>query len=90
MALPQGQGKPQQQTKVKGVVEYPIAAPAGFRPYDLLHCATFSEKLAVHITKNFLERPKVKVPLTLGIHGHKGEGKTFQCELVYQTMGVCA
>ena len=48
----------------------------------------FLKKLAVHITKNFIDLPKVKVPLILGIHGHKGEGKTFQCELVYQKMGV--
>jgi ribulose bisphosphate carboxylase small subunit/SpoVK/Ycf46/Vps4 family AAA+-type ATPase len=48
----------------------------------------FLNKLAVHITKNFIDLPKVKVPLILGIHGRKGEGKTFQCELVYQKMGV--
>lgn len=48
----------------------------------------FLNKLAVHITKNFLDLPKVKVPLILGIHGRKGEGKTFQCQLVYQKMGV--
>lgn len=48
----------------------------------------FLKKLSVHITKNFLDLPKVKVPLILGIHGRKGEGKTFQCELVYQKMGV--
>ena len=28
------------------------------------------------------------MPLILGIHGRKGEGKTFQCELVFQKMGV--
>ncbi len=48
----------------------------------------FLKKLSVHITKNFLDLPKVKIPLILGIHGRKGEGKTFQCELVYQTMGI--
>lgn len=48
----------------------------------------FLNALAVHITKNFLELPQVKLPLLLGIHGRKGEGKTFQCELVYQRMGV--
>lgn len=48
----------------------------------------FLKKLAVHITKNFIDLPKVKVPLILGVHGRKGEGKTFQCELVYQKMGV--
>ncbi|MEM9152423.1 MAG: ribulose bisphosphate carboxylase small subunit [Cyanobacteria bacterium P01_F01_bin.3] len=48
----------------------------------------FLNALAVHITKNFLNLPQVKLPLILGIHGRKGEGKTFQCELVYKRMGV--
>jgi ribulose bisphosphate carboxylase small subunit len=48
----------------------------------------FLNKLAVHITKNFLELPGVQVPLILGIHGRKGEGKSFQCELVFEHMGV--
>ena len=48
----------------------------------------FLNKLAVHITKNYLNLPQVKVPLILGVHGRKGEGKTFQCELVFERMGV--
>jgi ribulose bisphosphate carboxylase small subunit len=48
----------------------------------------FIEKLAVHITKNYLNLPEVKIPLLLGVHGRKGEGKTFQCELLYERMGV--
>lgn len=48
---------------------------------------TFLDKVAVHVTKNFLNLPGVRVPLILGIHGRKGEGKTFQCELVFQRMG---
>ncbi len=48
----------------------------------------FIDKLAVHITKNFLELPRVRVPLILGIHGRKGEGKTFQCQLVFEKMGI--
>ncbi len=48
----------------------------------------FLNHLAVHITKNYLDLPQVRVPLILGIHGRKGEGKTFQCELVYERMGV--
>ncbi|MBD2772189.1 ribulose bisphosphate carboxylase small subunit [Iningainema tapete] len=48
----------------------------------------FQDKLAVHITKNYLDLPGVRVPLILGIHGRKGEGKSFQCELVFERMGV--
>jgi ribulose bisphosphate carboxylase small subunit len=48
----------------------------------------FLHKLAVHITKNYLDLPGVRVPLILGIHGRKGEGKSFQCELVFDRMGV--
>jgi ribulose bisphosphate carboxylase small subunit len=48
----------------------------------------FLNTVAVHLTKNYLTFPHVKVPLILGIHGRKGEGKTFQCELVFQRMGV--
>ncbi|NEP63212.1 MAG: AAA family ATPase [Symploca sp. SIO2G7] len=48
----------------------------------------FLDALSVHITKNFLDLPQVKMPLILGIHGRKGEGKTFQCELVYERMKV--
>jgi ribulose bisphosphate carboxylase small subunit len=48
----------------------------------------FLDKLAIHITKNYLDLPSVKVPLILGIHGRKGEGKTFMCELVFEHMGV--
>lgn len=50
----------------------------------------FLDKLAVHITKNYLDLPGVRVPLILGIHGRKGEGKSFQCELVFERMGVLA
>ena len=48
----------------------------------------FLDKLAVHITKNYLTLPDVRVPLILGVHGRKGEGKTFQCELVFERMGI--
>lgn len=48
----------------------------------------FLDKLAVHITKNYLTLPAVRVPLVLGIHGRKGEGKTFMCEQVFDRMGV--
>ena len=48
----------------------------------------FLDKLAVHITKNFLNLPGLRVPLILGVHGRKGEGKSFQCELVFDLMGI--
>ncbi|MEM1292699.1 MAG: ribulose bisphosphate carboxylase small subunit [Cyanobacteria bacterium P01_H01_bin.162] len=48
----------------------------------------FLDKLAIHITKNYLQLEGVRVPLILGVHGRKGEGKTFQCELVYERMGI--
>lgn len=48
----------------------------------------FLDKVSVHITKNFLDIPRIKVPLILGIHGRKGEGKTFQCELIFKKMGI--
>lgn len=48
----------------------------------------FLNKIAVHITKNFLPLPQVRVPLILGIHGRKGEGKTFQCELIFDRMNI--
>lgn len=48
----------------------------------------FLDKLSVHITKNYMNLPGMKVPLILGIHGRKGEGKTFQCELVFERMGL--
>ncbi len=48
----------------------------------------FLDKLAIHITKNFMDLPGVRVPLILGVHGRKGEGKSFQCELVFKLMGI--
>ncbi|XP_047329699.1 ribulose bisphosphate carboxylase/oxygenase activase, chloroplastic-like [Impatiens glandulifera] len=48
----------------------------------------FMDKILVHITKNFMNLPKIKVPLILGIWGGKGQGKSFQCELVFAKMGI--
>ncbi|KAG2285298.1 hypothetical protein Bca52824_044902 [Brassica carinata] len=53
-----------------------------------LHCPAFMDKLVVHITKNFLTLPNIKVPLILGVWGGKGQGKSFQCELVMAKMGI--
>ncbi|KAK9123908.1 hypothetical protein Sjap_013510 [Stephania japonica] len=67
----------------------------GLRQYNLdnmmdgLYIApAFMDKLVVHITKNFLTLPNIKVPLILGIWGGKGQGKSFQCELVFSKMGI--
>merc|ERR1712087_694254 len=48
----------------------------------------FLDKLTVHVAKNFMDLPKIKVPLILGVWGGKGQGKTFQTHLAFQQMGV--
>jgi len=48
----------------------------------------FLDKFAVHFAKNFMQLPNVNVPLILGIHGGKGEGKSFQCELAFKKLGI--
>ncbi|CAI0427256.1 unnamed protein product, partial [Linum tenue] len=59
----------------------------GLRQFDLdnsmdgLYIApAFMDKVVVHITKNFLALPNIK--------GGKGQGKSFQCELVFKKMGI--
>ena len=49
---------------------------------------SFLDKMTLHVCKNFLKLPKIKVPLILGIWGGKGQGKTFQCDLVYKKLGI--
>jgi len=49
---------------------------------------SFLDKMALHITKNYLNLPKIKVPLILGVWGGKGQGKTFQTDLVYKKLGI--
>ncbi|KAK3034249.1 hypothetical protein RJ639_032184 [Escallonia herrerae] len=68
---------------------------AGLRKYNLdnnmdgLYIApAFMDKLVVHIAKNFMSLPNIKVPLILGVWGGKGQGKSFQCELVFAKMGI--
>ena len=48
----------------------------------------FLDKLTIHIAKNFMELPKIKVPLILGIWGGKGQGKTFQCNLAFKKLNI--
>lgn len=57
-------------------------------PNDFYISPRFLDKMSVHIAKNFMELPKVKVPLILGIWGGKGNGKTFQVELGYKRLGI--
>jgi len=49
---------------------------------------TFMDKITVHIAKNFMDLPRIKVPLILGVWGGKGQGKTFQTTLVCARLGV--
>jgi SpoVK/Ycf46/Vps4 family AAA+-type ATPase len=48
----------------------------------------FLDKIAIHVAKNYLDLPKIKVPLILGIWGGKGQGKTFQCGLAFKKLGI--
>jgi len=48
----------------------------------------FLDKITIHIAKNFMELPKIKVPLILGIWGGKGQGKTFQANLAFKKLGI--
>merc|ERR1712072_797798 len=43
---------------------------------------SFLDKMSVHVAKNFMDLPKIKVPLILGVWGGKGQGKTFQSNLI--------
>lgn len=67
----------------------------GLRTYDFDNtmggfyiAPAFMDKLVVHISKNFMTLPNIQVPLILGIWGGKGQGKSFQCELVFAKMGI--
>lgn len=49
---------------------------------------SFLDKMTVHIAKNFMGIPNIKVPLILGVWGGKGQGKTFQSDLIFKKLGV--
>jgi len=49
---------------------------------------SFLDKVTLHVTKNFIKLPKIKIPVILGIWGGKGQGKTFQCDLVFKKLGI--
>ncbi|MBD2099636.1 AAA family ATPase [Leptolyngbya sp. FACHB-261] len=46
----------------------------------------FRDRVALHIAKNFVELPKVQPALILGVHGAKGEGKSFMVERILEEM----
>lgn len=48
----------------------------------------FLDKVSIHIAKNYIELPKIKVPLILGIWGGKGQGKTFQVNLAMKKLQI--
>jgi SpoVK/Ycf46/Vps4 family AAA+-type ATPase len=53
----------------------------------------FLDAVALHITKNFLSDfgffdAMTRIPLILGIWGGKGQGKSFQTELIFKKLGV--
>jgi hypothetical protein len=67
----------------------------GLRTYNLDNnmdgfyiAPAFMDKVVVHITKNFMTLPNIKIPLILGVWGGKGQGKSFQCELIFAKMGI--
>ncbi|CAA6669398.1 unnamed protein product [Spirodela intermedia] len=55
---------------------------------DFYIARAFMDKLVVHVVKNYLDLPSIKIPLILGIWGGKGQGKSFQCELVFAKLGI--
>ncbi|MCL7045140.1 hypothetical protein MKW94_005778 [Papaver nudicaule] len=56
---------------------------------DYYIAPVFMDKVVCHIVKNFISNQlNAKVPLILGIWGGKGQGKSFQTELIFRAMGV--
>ncbi|KAA8542024.1 hypothetical protein F0562_023176 [Nyssa sinensis] len=56
---------------------------------DYYIAPVFMDKVVCHIVKNFIAHLlNTKVPLILGIWGGKGQGKSFQTELIFQAMGI--
>lgn len=49
---------------------------------------SFMDKIVVHLAKNFMKLPNIKVPLILGVWGGKGQGKSFQAELIFAKLGI--
>jgi len=48
----------------------------------------YTREIVLHVAKNFIAQDSMRSPLTLGIHGPSGDGKTYQCEEVLAQMRV--
>ena len=48
----------------------------------------FKKVLTLHIVKNLVQQYSISAPRALGIHGPSGYGKTYQCEVVLQELGI--
>ncbi|KAL8464434.1 hypothetical protein ACS0TY_034093 [Phlomoides rotata] len=56
---------------------------------DYYIAPVFLDKVVCHMVKNYIAHLlNTKVPLILGVWGGKGQGKTFQTELIFRSMGV--
>ncbi|CAA0816505.1 P-loop containing nucleoside triphosphate hydrolases superfamily protein [Striga hermonthica] len=56
---------------------------------DYYIAPVFMVRLLCHIVKNYIAHLlDAKVPLILGIWGGKGQGKTFQTELIFRALGL--
>ncbi|XP_043817532.1 ribulose bisphosphate carboxylase/oxygenase activase, chloroplastic isoform X2 [Manihot esculenta] len=56
---------------------------------DYYIAPVFLDKVVCFIVKNYIAHLlNTKVPLILGIWGGKGQGKSFQTELIFQAMGI--
>ncbi|XP_073035773.1 ribulose bisphosphate carboxylase/oxygenase activase, chloroplastic [Primulina eburnea] len=56
---------------------------------DYYIAPVFLVRFLCHIVKNYISHLiNTKVPLILGVWGGKGQGKTFQTELIFRAMGI--
>lgn len=71
------------------------SGPSGSRKLEFVdtdyYCSPhFMDKVTLHLAKNYLARvvPNIRIPLILGVWGGKGQGKTFQVELIFRKLGL--
>jgi len=84
------QGMDGTQNAIMSSAEYLATASRSFNNIEdgFYISPAFLDKISIHVAKNFLDLPKIKVPLILGIWGGKGQGKTFQCGLAFKKLGI--